>query len=91
VEGVRVCREAVLGANVVLTQTTRIIDITGSEPIMHKGTVPAASVVIPGTYPKDFAAGIYHVPCALIIGKRTSSTDKKTSLNEVLRDYQVSV
>lgn len=91
VEGVRVCREAVLGANVVLTQSTHIIDITGNEPVIHRGIVPLGSVVIPGTYPKVFPAGTYQVSCALIIGQRTASTDKKTSLNQVLRDYQVSV
>ena len=91
VEGVRVCREAVLGANVVLTQSTRIIDVTGSEAVVHKGVVPPSSVVIPGSYPKEFPAGTYQVSCALIIGKRTAATDKKTSLNEVLRDYQVAV
>jgi 2,3,4,5-tetrahydropyridine-2-carboxylate N-succinyltransferase len=91
VEGVRVGREAVLGANVVLTQSTHIIDVTGTSPVVHKGVVPPGSVVIPGTYPKDFSAGTYQVSCALIIGQRTSSTDKKTSLNQVLRDFQVSV
>jgi 2,3,4,5-tetrahydropyridine-2-carboxylate N-succinyltransferase len=90
VEGVRVCREAVLGANVVLTKSTHIIDVTENEPITHRGTVPARSVVIPGSYSKSFPAGTYQVPCALIIGKRTESTDKKTSLNAVLRDHQVS-
>lgn len=91
VEGVRVCREAVLGANVVLTQSTHIIDVTGNEPVIHRGIVPAGSVVIPGAYPKVFPAGTYNVSCALIIGQRKPSTDKKTSLNQVLRDYQVSV
>jgi 2,3,4,5-tetrahydropyridine-2,6-dicarboxylate N-succinyltransferase len=91
VEGVRVEREAVLGANVVLTRSTHIIDVTGAEPIIHKGVVPAGSVVIPGTYTKSFPAGDYQVACALIIGKRTASTDKKVSLNEVLRDYQIAV
>ena len=91
VEGVRVCHEAVLGANVVLTMSTHIIDVTGSEPVVHKGIVPPGSVVIPGTTPKSFPAGTYQVSCALIIGKRKPSTDKKTSLNQVLRDYQVSV
>ena len=91
VEGVRVEREAVLGANVVLTQSTKIIDVTGNEPIEMKGRVPAGSVVIPGSYEKDFPAGKYNVSCALIIGKRKESTDKKTSLNEVLRDFQVAV
>jgi len=91
VEGVRVGREAVLGAGVVLTSSTRIIDVTGNIPIEYKGQVPSGSVVIPGTYPKLFMAGEYQVPCALIIGKRTASTDKKTSLNQALRDFQVSV
>ena len=91
VEGVRVEREAVLGANVVLTMSTKIIDVTGDAPIEMKGRVPAGSVVIPGSLPKEFNAGTYHVPCALIIGKRKESTDKKTSLNDVLRDFQVAV
>jgi len=91
VEGVRVEREAVLGANVVLTQSTKIIDVTGDEPIEMKGRVPARSVVIPGSYTKRFPAGEYYVSCALIIGKRKESTDKKTSLNDVLRDFQVAV
>ena len=91
VEGVRVEKEAVLGANVVLTQSTKIIDVSGSEPTETKGTVPARSVVIPGTYNKKFPAGEYGVSCALIIGKRKESTDKKTSLNDALRDFNVSV
>lgn len=91
VEGVRVEREAVLGANVVLTQSTHIIDVTGDEPITYKGRVPARSVVIPGTYTKKFPAGEYQVACALIIGKRKESTDKKVSLNNVLRDFEVAV
>lgn len=91
VEGVRVEREAVLGANVVLTQSTRIIDVTGPEPVTYKGRVPARSVVIPGTYSKQFPAGTYQVACALIIGKRQESTDKKVSLNEALREYGVAV
>jgi 2,3,4,5-tetrahydropyridine-2-carboxylate N-succinyltransferase len=91
VEGVRVEREAVLGANVVLTASTKIIDVTGPEPIEYKGIVPSRSVVIPGSIPKTFAAGTYQVPCALIIGKRTQSTDLKTSLNEALREYNVAV
>ncbi|WP_423147722.1 2,3,4,5-tetrahydropyridine-2,6-dicarboxylate N-succinyltransferase [Rubrolithibacter danxiaensis] len=91
VEGVRVEHEAVLGANVVLTASTKIIDVTGPEPIEYKGVVPARSVVIPGSYPKKFAAGEYHVPCALIIGQRKESTDKKTSLNDALREHNVSV
>ena len=91
VEGVRVCSEAVLGANVVLTASTRIIDVTGPEPVEMKGVVPPRSVVIPGTVPKTFAAGAYGVPCALIIGQRKESTDKKTSLNEALREHSVAV
>ncbi|MEL6865845.1 MAG: 2,3,4,5-tetrahydropyridine-2,6-dicarboxylate N-succinyltransferase [Bacteroidota bacterium] len=91
VEGVRVEREAVLGANVVLTKSTRIIDVSGPEPITYKGRVPARSVVIPGTYTKDFPAGNYQVACALIIGKRKESTDKKVSLNDALRDHKVAV
>lgn len=91
VEGVRVGKEAVLGANVVLTQSTRIIDVTGKEPVTHKGYVPERSVVIPGGYIKVFPAGEYQVACALIIGKRKESTDKKTSLNEALREHNVAV
>ena len=91
VEGMRVEKEAVLGAGVVLTASTKILDVTFSEPVEYKGVVPARSVVIPGTYPKSFPAGTYQVPCALIIGKRHESTDRKTSLNEALRTYQVSV
>jgi 2,3,4,5-tetrahydropyridine-2-carboxylate N-succinyltransferase len=91
VEGVRVEREAVLGANVVLTQSTRIIDITGSKAVTYRGVVPARSVVIPGTYPKAFPAGEYQVACALIIGKRKESTDKKVSLNDALREFHVPV
>lgn len=91
VEGVRVEREAVLGANVVLTASTKIIDISGDEPIEYKGRVPARSVVIPGTYPKQFNAGEYQVPCALIIGKRKESTNKKTSLNDALREHNVAI
>ena len=91
VEGVKIEKEAVLGANVVLTQSTRIIDVTGSEPVVHKGVVPAKSVVIPGSYTKEFPAGSYQVACALIIGKRKESTDKKVSLNQALRDYNVAV
>lgn len=91
VEGVRVQKEAVLGANVVLTQSTRIIDVSGSEPVEYKGLVPERSVVIPGSYTKQFPAGEYSVSCALIIGKRKESTDKKTSLNEALRDFNVAV
>ncbi len=91
VEGVRVEKEAVLGANVVLTASTKIIDVTGETPIERKGVVPARSVVIPGSYTKKFPAGEYQVPCALIIGKRKESTDKKTSLNDALRDHSVAV
>ena len=91
VEGVKVCKEAVLGANVVLTMSTKIIDVTGNEPIEMKGEVPERSVVIPGSYTKKFPAGDYQVPCALIIGKRKESTNKKTSLNEALREYNVAV
>jgi 2,3,4,5-tetrahydropyridine-2-carboxylate N-succinyltransferase len=91
VEGVHIEREAVLGANVVLTQTTRIIDVTGPEPVTYRGRVPARSVVIPGSYTKSFPAGDYQVPCALIIGQRKASTDKKTSLNSALREYNVAV
>jgi 2,3,4,5-tetrahydropyridine-2-carboxylate N-succinyltransferase len=91
VEGVRVEKEAVLGANVVLTQSTKIIDVSGSEPVEMKGVVPARSVVIPGSYSKKFPAGEYNVSCALIIGKRKPSTDLKTSLNDVLRDFNVAV
>jgi 2,3,4,5-tetrahydropyridine-2-carboxylate N-succinyltransferase len=91
VEGVRVEKEAVLGANVCLTASTKIIDVTGDKPIEMKGYVPARSVVIPGSYTKKFAAGEYQVPCALIIGKRKPSTDLKTSLNDALREYDVAV
>ncbi|WP_304344419.1 2,3,4,5-tetrahydropyridine-2,6-dicarboxylate N-succinyltransferase [Chryseobacterium koreense] len=91
VEGVHVEKEAVLGANVVLTASTKIIDVTGDTPIEIKGKVPARSVVIPGSYTKKFPAGEYQVPCALIIGKRKESTDKKTSLNDALRENNVSV
>lgn len=90
VEGVRVETEAVLGANVVLTASTKIIDVTGDKPIESKGRVPVRSVVIPGSYTKSFPAGDFQVPCALIIGKRKESTDKKTSLNDALRTYDVS-
>jgi len=91
VEGVHVEKEAVLGANVVLTGSTKIIDVTGNEPIELKGRVPARSVVIPGSYTKSFPAGNYNVPCALIIGKRKESTNKKTSLNDALRTHNVAV
>ena len=91
VEGIRVETEAVLGANVVLTASTKIIDVSGPEPIEYKGYVPARSVVIPGSYTKKFPAGEYQVPCALIIGQRKESTDKKTSLNDALREHNVAV
>ncbi|PQB07390.1 2,3,4,5-tetrahydropyridine-2,6-dicarboxylate N-succinyltransferase [Polaribacter filamentus] len=91
VEGVRVEKEAVLGANVVLTMSTKIIDVTGDVPVEMKGVVPARSVVIPGSYTKKFPSGEYNVPCALIIGKRKESTNKKTSLNDALREYDVAV
>jgi 2,3,4,5-tetrahydropyridine-2-carboxylate N-succinyltransferase len=90
VEGVKIGKEAVLGANVVLTGSTKIIDVTGDNPIETKGVVPPSSVVIPGSYTKKFKAGDFQVPCALIIGKRKESTNKKTSLNDALRDYNVS-
>lgn len=90
VEGIRVGREAVLGANVVLTASSKIVDVTGPEPVEYKGYVPERSVVIPGSYPKKFPAGEFHVPCAIIIGKRKESTDKKTSLNDALRENGVS-
>jgi 2,3,4,5-tetrahydropyridine-2-carboxylate N-succinyltransferase len=91
VEGVRVGKEAVLGANVVLTASTRIIDVSGASPVEHRGVVPERSVVIPGSFEKQFPAGSYHVPCALIIGTRKASTDLKTSLNQTLREFNVSV
>lgn len=91
VEGVRIGKEAVLGANVVLTASSKIIDVTGDKPVEYKGYVPDRSVVIPGSYPKKFPAGEYSVSCALIIGKRKESTDKKTSLNDALRENSVSV
>ena len=91
VEGVRVGKEAVLGANVVLTMSTKIIDVTGNKPLEIKGYVPERSVVIPGSFTKIFPAGDYNVPCALIIGKRKESTNKKTSLNNALREYDVAV
>ncbi len=91
VEGVRVEKEAVLGANVVLTGSTKIIDVTGESPVEYKGYVPARSVVIPGSYTKKFPAGEFQVPCALIIGQRKPSTDLKTSLNDALREYNVAV
>ncbi|HEY5691908.1 MAG TPA: 2,3,4,5-tetrahydropyridine-2,6-dicarboxylate N-succinyltransferase [Cyclobacteriaceae bacterium] len=91
VEGVHIGKEAVLGANVVLTGTSKIIDVTGDKPVEYRGTVPPRSVVIPGSVSKEFAAGNYQVSCALIIGKRKASTDKKTSLNDALRENNVSV
>jgi 2,3,4,5-tetrahydropyridine-2-carboxylate N-succinyltransferase len=91
VEGVHIDDEAVLGANVVITQSTKIIDVSGNAPIEYKGYVPPRSVVIPGTYTKKFPAGEYQVPCALIIGKRKESTDKKTSLNDALREFDIPV
>lgn len=91
VEGVRIGKEAVLGAGVTLTASSKIIDVTGKEPIEYKGYVPPRSVVIPGTIPKDFAAGTFQVPCALIIGQRKASTDLKTSLNDALRENNVAV
>lgn len=91
VEGAHIGKRAVLGAGVTITGSSKIIDVTGSEPVEYKGFVPEDSVVIPGTLPKEFAAGTYHVPCALIIGKRKPSTDLKTSLNEALRDNNVTV
>ena len=89
VEGVRVETEAVLGAGVILTMSTKIIDVTGDEPVEYRGIVPARSVVIPGSYAKEFPSGSYNVPCALIIGKRKESTNKKTSLNDALREHSV--
>jgi 2,3,4,5-tetrahydropyridine-2,6-dicarboxylate N-succinyltransferase len=91
VEGVRIEEEAVLGANVVITGSTKIIDVSGSEPIIYSGVVPKRAVVIPGTIPKTFPAGTYNVPCALIIGRRKESTNQKTSLNDALREYNVAV
>ena len=91
VEGVRVHKEAVLGANVTLTQSTKIIDVTGSKPVVYRGEVPERSVVIPGSYLKEYPAGQYNVQCALIIGKRKASTNQKTSLNDALREFDVAV
>ncbi len=91
VEGVLIEEEAVLGANVVLTASTKIIDVSGSAPVIYQKRIPRRSVVIPGSVPREFSAGTYHVPCALIIGKRKESTDRKTSLNEALREHQVAV
>ncbi|WP_298065152.1 2,3,4,5-tetrahydropyridine-2,6-dicarboxylate N-succinyltransferase [uncultured Rikenella sp.] len=90
VEGAHVGAEAVLGANVVITGSTKIIDVTGSEPVHYKGYVPPRSVVIPGSYTRHYPAGEYQVPCALIIGRRKESTDRKTTLNDALRDFGVS-
>ena len=90
VEGAHVCREAVLGSNTVITDSTHIIDVTGPEPVTYKGYVPPRAVVVPGSYRKQFPAGEYSVSCALIIGRRKESTDKKTSLNDALRDFGVS-
>lgn len=91
VEGVRIGKEAVIGANVCLTGSSKVIDVTGPEPIEYKGYVPERSVVIPGSYAKKFPAGEYHVPCAIIIGKRKPSTDLKTSLNDALRENNVAI
>ncbi|HSN91128.1 MAG TPA: 2,3,4,5-tetrahydropyridine-2,6-dicarboxylate N-succinyltransferase [Anaeromyxobacteraceae bacterium] len=91
VEGVLVEEEAVLGANVVITASTPIIDVTGPQEVVHKGRVPARSVVIPGTRPRQYPAGTYQIPCALVVGKRNLSTDRKVSLNEALRDFEVQV
>jgi len=89
VEGVRIGREAVLAPNVTLTASVPIIDVTGHEPVEHRGYVPPRSVVVPGTRPKEFPAGTYHLSCALIIGRRNESTDLKTSLNDALRDHSI--
>ncbi len=89
VEGALVGREAVLGANTVITSSTPIIDVTGSQPVTYRGRVPERAVVVPGTRPKSFPAGTYELPCALVVGERTEATDRKTTLNEVLRDFQV--
>ena len=89
VEGVRVGREAVLAPNVTLTASVPIIDVTGSEPVEHRGYVPPRSIVVPGTRPKEFPAGTYHLACALIIGRRSAATDLKTSLNDALREYEI--
>lgn len=91
VEGARIGKEAVLGANVVITASTKVIDVSGPSPVEYRGEVPERSVVIPGSYTKSFPAGDYQVPCALIIGKRKESTDKKTSLNNALREHDVAV
>jgi 2,3,4,5-tetrahydropyridine-2-carboxylate N-succinyltransferase len=89
VEGVRVGREAVLAPNVTLTASVPIIDVTGAQPVEHRGYVPPRAVVVPGTRPKEFPAGTYHLSCALIIGRRNESTDRKTSLNDALREFQI--
>jgi len=89
VEGVRIGREAVLAPNVTLTASVPIIDVTGPEPVEHRGYVPPRSVVLPGTRPREFAAGTYHLACALIVGRRSESTDLKTSLNDALRDFEI--
>ena len=91
VEGVRIGKEAVLGANVVITKSTKIIDVTGKNPVQYKGFIPERKVVIPGSYTKSFNSGDFQVPCALIIGERKESTDLKTSLNQVLREYEITV
>ena len=91
VEGVRIESEAVLGAGVILTMSTKIIDVTGDKPKEYKGLIPTRSVVIPGSYSKEFSSGAFNVPCALIIGKRKESTNKKTSLNDALRTHNVAV
>jgi 2,3,4,5-tetrahydropyridine-2-carboxylate N-succinyltransferase len=91
VEGTIIEEEAVLGANTVITASTPIIDVTGPQEVVYKGRVPARSVVIPGMRPKQYPAGTYHIPCALIVGRRTPSTDKKVSLNQALRDFEVQV
>ncbi|MBL4624222.1 MAG: 2,3,4,5-tetrahydropyridine-2,6-dicarboxylate N-succinyltransferase, partial [Flavobacteriales bacterium] len=91
VEGARISKEAVLGANVVITKSTKIIDVSGTEPFEYRGYVPPRKVVIPGSYTKEFNAGKYNVPCALIIGERKPSTDLKTSLNDALREYDLAV
>jgi 2,3,4,5-tetrahydropyridine-2-carboxylate N-succinyltransferase len=89
VEGVRIGREAVLAPNVTLTASVPIIDVTGPEPVEHRGYVPPRSVVLPGTRPREFAAGTYHLACALIVGRRSETTDLKTSLNDALRDFEI--
>ena len=89
VEGVRIGREAVLAPNVTLTASVPIIDVTGNEPVEHRGFVPPRAIVVPGTRPKEFPAGTYNLSCALIIGWRSEATDLKTSLNDALRDYEI--